>query len=496
MGAAATGSSGSPNSSRRGARSRSRSQSLSRVGGRGSSRAPPTEPAPQIDPEQRRDMVSRLHAMLHALEAKLFVTERDLEAQLEASRYSLSRAASDLMERSGLRQIKPGVTLRRIDASEDAPQVYDAWSECQAIAFKVRAGPNYRKTKIKAQAKPQPLYDVIAVDMYASDRKEAHLSRYMDLGALESSRRLKASESTPVGSSVTAAAATASPPGRAVAELPELFIINFMLPLTAPSMPNPFASATEPDGPTVCFHYVMRVSEWTRNNADHPSVELLSRFLSQCGPDGAMRERLKIIVQVANPDELNLGRAERQMYRQFNGLPFLYRTYNSRYHVGNGWFQADFDGHKSGYTTRAARYALLAVTEKIVANIAFLVEAETDEELPERILGCCTVHRLHWSEARRFVKPVATPLSPAVLRRTRVESPLNNVAEEQVVLEAGESSAEEAEPGGGEWSSITITTLPPHPQRAHMEGGEETGAEEEQFHDAEDDEADAATAAS
>ena len=178
------------------------------------------------------------------------------------------------------------------------------------------------------------------------------------------------------------------------------------------------------------------------------------------------------------------------MYRQFNGQPFLYRTYNSRYHVGNGWFQADFDGHKSGYTTRAARYALLAVTEKIVANIAFLVEAETDEELPERILGCCTVHRLHWSEARRFVKPVAAPLSPVVLRRTRVESLLNNVTEEQVVLQAGESDAKEAEPGGG---SITITTLPPHPQRVHMEGGEGTGAEEEQFHDAEEEEEVAAT---
>jgi hypothetical protein len=366
------------------------------------------EPEPEL--ETRKDLITRLKSILLTIERGLNFNENDLETQLKSSGYSLQRAASDYLERSGLRQIEPGCTLKKIKPEEDNPTIYDAWSPCQPTTFSVRAGPNYRKTRLKAQAKPFALYDVIAVDMYSSETKVEHLSRFMKLGDLESMASPVVGTATNTNNNNSSSSTSAN---NSNIVLPELFIINFMLPLQSPTMPGLFGPPPEPDGPTVCFHFVMRISEWTRANMDSPAIRLLANFLQNCGDNGNMRERLKIIVQVANPDELQLGRVERGLYRQYNGLPFLYRTYNSKYHVGNGWFQADFDGHRSGYTTRAARFALLSFAERIVANCAFLIEAETDEEMPERILGCCTVHRLRCQNAKPFVKPVATPFSPA-----------------------------------------------------------------------------------
>lgn len=347
----------------------------------------------KIEDAEKINLMGLLKQTLHAIEKTLHLTEKDLESHLEDAEYGVDRAASVYLERAGLRLIEPNLTLRRTNFNDDALGVTNAWSPCDANVFNVRFGPHYRKSKIKAQAKPQTLYECIAVDMYRSEEKLAHMSRFMNLGDLETENTLL---------------------------LPELFIINFMLPLVEPKM---FGS--DSNGPTVCFHFIFRLSEWARQNPTSNSVQLVSKFINDCGPSGSMRERLKIIVQIANPDEMNLGKIERGLCRQYNGLPFLYRTYNSQYHRGAGWFQADFDGHRSGYTTRLARFSLMQWAETIVANIGFLVESESDEEMPERILGCANVHRLRVMQAQNFAKPMPTPLlspkktSPKTLTESR-----------------------------------------------------------------------------
>jgi len=337
-----------------------------------------------VDDVTKRSLVRSLKETLLMIERHLILRDSDLESQLEEADYQVDRAASEFIERAGLRQIVPNSTLKKIRAEDDSPSQVNRWSACSPSTFRVRVGPNYRKSRTKRPAEPPALYDTIAFDVFASEEKEEHISRFMKLGDLE----------------VDDASA-----------LPQLFIINFMLPLDEPKLSSMINQTAEnSNGRTLSFHVIMRISEWTKNNVSHPSVQLLSRFLRECGDGQPMRERLKIIVQVANPDELNMNPVERGMYNKCNGLPFCYREYNSSYVRGAGWFQAAFDGHRSGYTTRLSRYALLGLCNRIVANVAFVVEAETDDELPERVLGCLNVHRIRVNTAAGFIRPVATPL--------------------------------------------------------------------------------------
>lgn len=338
-----------------------------------------TLPAPKDLPMLR----SKLRVALEEFELPLRMSDRDLELLLQDNAYAVPSAVQDFVERAQLRQVDANLTLKMVEC--DSPGTYNAWSRCDASVFKVRCGPRYRELKMKKPASKDTLYEVFAVDMYLSaPNKQEHLSRYMKLAEMENAKN----DQHP---------------------LPNVFIANFMLPLNEPKL---FAGAD--NGPTIHFHLVMKLSSWARTNPTHASVKLAARLMSSnVDEHAAMKERLKIIVQIANPDELQLGKVERGLCNKYNSLPFLYRAYNSRYHHGGAWFQADFDGHRSGYATRMARHSLMHLSESIVANVAFLVEGELDEELPEMLLGCATVHRLQCRSAQVFACPAPSyPLLP------------------------------------------------------------------------------------
>ena len=351
----------------------------------------------QVNEAEKLDLLAKLRAALNGIESSLKFSELDLATHLEDHDYLLDRATDDFLERCGLRIVEPNQTLKKINYEDDQISIKNAWSCCNPSIFKVRCGPSYRVNKFKAPASSQSIYETIAVDMYSSKEKLDSMTRFFKLGNTERE------DSHP---------------------LPSIFIVNFMLPLSEPKV-----FSNDPNGPTVSFLFIMKLSEWARKNPEHPSVQLVSRFIRESGPNGSMRERLKIIVQVSNPEQMDLGKIEKGLYKQYNGLPFLYRTYNSRYHYGSGWFQADFDGHRSGYATRLARHSLLGLSEKIVANVGFLVESETDDEMPERILGCANVHRLECRKAQEFIKPVPVPFF-AKPRKLTSSSLLSDAEEE------------------------------------------------------------------
>ncbi|KAH9256526.1 hypothetical protein BASA81_005441 [Batrachochytrium salamandrivorans] len=257
-------------------------------------------------PPELVGLIGKLRQRLQEFETPLQMTELDLERLLDDNGFGLELAVQDFVERAQLRQYKPGSTLTRVMG--DSPGLVNAWSSCDASVFKLRCGPRYRELKLKKPSGKETLYEVIAVDMFAGvPLKEEHLSRYLNLTELERENN----NSHP---------------------LPNLFIGNFMLPLNEPKM---FGSVD--NGPTVHFHLVMRLSAWAKANPDHYAVKLAAKLLGGGDSDQqqiAMKERLKIIVQVANPNELQLGKMERGLCNKYNSLPFLYRAYNSRYHRG------------------------------------------------------------------------------------------------------------------------------------------------------------------
>jgi len=349
--------------------------------------------------KEKNELVHQLKIALQNSDDGFCISDRQVENLLENNDFDLEKALSDYLEMFDLRNIEAGKSLRFVESNNSNRNIFHAWSRCDPTMFNVRYGPQYHKFRTKGPAKSETLYDVFAVDLYCSDRKINRISRYMNI---EEHRDF-------------------------VHPLPKIFILNFMLPFTEPRL---FSS--DPNGPTLYIHFVMRLSDWAEKNPEHPSIQLARRFMSETGPEGKMKERLKLICQMSNSDDLDLGKVEKGICQNYNGLPFLFRSYNAQYHKGQGWFEADFDGHKSGFATRLGRYSLLGWTEKIVANVAVLVESQTDEEMPERILGCATLHRLISRNATPFVKP------------SGIHSPETNTAKQQADDEAGDDEFRDA----------------------------------------------------
>ena len=326
--------------------------------------------------ESQSSLARKFYGILAEVDVRLAASyvsrDDDVKAQLKAAGFDVEKCCAEMLERMGMRKARMNSTLTRLGSfKEDSLDVHDAWSPLDPSVFRVRCGPQYRQTRLKAyHTQGPPLYSVVAVDLFSTEKKVINLCRRL------ASRDIEGVDEGP---------------------LPTYFIVNFLLPLEKPVL-----GKSEKDGPTLSFHIVMKLSDWTRNNMNHPSVQLLVRFLENCREGEYMRERLKIILQVCNRPELSLSYTVGAMYDRYNGLPFVYRSYNSKYTRGPGWFCANFDGHCSGFAARAGRFGLLGIAHKIVCQCAFLVESETDDEMPERILGCFNVHRLRCLELKKL----------------------------------------------------------------------------------------------
>ena len=75
------------------------------------------------------------------------------------------------------------------------------------------------------------------------------------------------------------------------------------------------------------------------------------------------------------------------MLDSYNGQPILTRPQH-RFYYGKGYFEVDVDAHEFCYV---ARKGLAGVTDhmgNMIVDFGLVVEGQTDDELPERILGC------------------------------------------------------------------------------------------------------------
>ncbi|OQR82598.1 hypothetical protein ACHHYP_15750 [Achlya hypogyna] len=256
---------------------------------------------------------------------------------------------------------KAGCSLRRCEAAEDEATAHDCWAQLDATRFKVRQGPNYRKTKLKGPS-ALALLDLVATDVYRSDSKVDNIGSIVQLPQAPTASRARR----------------------------DLVIINCQVPCYAPS--NPLWGEKQGDGDGFNFVTYYAISESLRTKLDEsppctePAVRLLRAFLSD--DSGAIvRDRLKAIGVVVNPSEQALGRTERHLLETYNGQPILTRPQH-RFYRGDGYFEIDIDAHLFNFV---ARKGLCGVTEhfgNMVVDFGFVLEGQEDDELPEQILGC------------------------------------------------------------------------------------------------------------
>uniref|UniRef100_A0AAV1T4Q0 PH domain-containing protein n=1 Tax=Peronospora matthiolae TaxID=2874970 RepID=A0AAV1T4Q0_9STRA len=232
------------------------------------------------------------------------------------------------------------------------------WTHVDATRFDVRQGPNYRKTKLKS-ASASALLELVAVDIYQSDVKVDNVGSVVNLSVLK-----------PVTGDL------------------DLFIVNCQVPSYQPS--NPLWGEKQSDGAGFNFVTYFAIPPAIREMLDRreepslPAVRLLKDFMQ---PDSWASERFKAIGVVANPQEQQLGRAERHLLETYNGQPILTRPQHE-FHRGDGYFEVDVNAHDFNYIARKGLVGISSHACSMVLDFGFVLEGQEDHELPEQILGC------------------------------------------------------------------------------------------------------------
>eukprot|EP00405_Crypthecodinium_cohnii_P017165 CAMPEP_0206458276 /NCGR_PEP_ID=MMETSP0324_2-20121206/23469_1 /ASSEMBLY_ACC=CAM_ASM_000836 /TAXON_ID=2866 /ORGANISM="Crypthecodinium cohnii, Strain Seligo" /LENGTH=335 /DNA_ID=CAMNT_0053929575 /DNA_START=534 /DNA_END=1542 /DNA_ORIENTATION=- len=254
------------------------------------------------------------------------------------------------------------------------------WTECDATVFDVR-NICYKQTKEKVPSEVA-LYDCVGMDMIRDHQPIVDVMSKLPTDA-EGRRKLPAS---PAG------APTWDPSWG----VPRVVIINCLLPYKAGYL---MAAHPEDDGGlSVCNYFVLskRESEILANNQASPALSLWKRFVAngQSSKDGTP---LKVLGRIED-----LARYEvPESFHRFNNKPVLL-TKSSRVittHLPEV-LEIDYDVRSWVYPARSALASYHHRAAEAELEVGYLIEGKSDDELPEQILGCCTLYDMDILQAK------------------------------------------------------------------------------------------------
>eukprot|EP01012_Entosiphon_sulcatum_P042860 TRINITY_DN5699_c0_g1_i1.p1 TRINITY_DN5699_c0_g1~~TRINITY_DN5699_c0_g1_i1.p1 ORF type:complete len:989 (+),score=145.13 TRINITY_DN5699_c0_g1_i1:70-3036(+) len=268
--------------------------------------------------------------------------------------------AQDLSPPPAASRLRAGTTIPLVP--NDSPN--SGWGRADGKQFRVRIGPNYAKNKQKALS-ADSLLEILAVDLYSSEQKIEHICSEVELPP--------------------------APPGT------YFFVVNCQLP----SYPvnNALWGDKRSDGPGQSLVLYMGIRPETMEEAATATgghLQLLHRFLNanKENDPNQIYDRFKVIAKVINVQELTfLGRPERRLVDSYNAQPVLTRPQHRVYHTAR-YTEIDVDVHTFGFIARKGLSSLGPRVKDMVMDVAVVIEAHTDEELPERILGAIRMNKL------------------------------------------------------------------------------------------------------
>ena len=258
------------------------------------------------------------------------------------------------------------------------------WVPLGAGAFRVRCGPDYKKFGRKESSRPA-LGDVCAMDCVRSKRKMVHIMQY-NLIELPSPT-LDWSET-----------------------YPEFLVVNQMLPVHFRQLPFTTEST---DGETYNVITFVRLppglgKDWDGTTEPKGAEELLKRFLLNADVDPSIAHGLKEIGVVRNLEEVGrrFSRPIFNLMAKFNGKPILTRPEHKFFRdLHNRYFEIDLDAHRYSLATRGAVAAVLKHIGLIEMDYGLVIEARTEDQMPETMCFSCTIMRLQKDRVPDFPPP-------------------------------------------------------------------------------------------
>ncbi|KAL3669141.1 hypothetical protein V7S43_005525 [Phytophthora oleae] len=255
------------------------------------------------------------------------------------------------------------MTQCEMQANGRSSNVEHSWTTTNAETFAVRSS-DYKKSRKKEPSKPA-LFEFIGADFVRTESKLDLISQRVEF-----------------------------PPEH---ENSRLFIINAQLPSYGPSV---WGDGTY-DGPGYSLALYWKIPDEIFEELKDPTtttLKLFKRFL-EAGNDTSLTDRFKVIAQVTNQDECGLTGMGKKLLVSHNATPVLTRPQHRIYHFKDGTTEIVVDIHAFSYIARRGIHSLIDKTSKLVIDVAFVIQGETEDELPEQVLGCCRLDRVNVQKA-------------------------------------------------------------------------------------------------